>query len=216
MLDNANSATFSVPGSFGDWDALITGGQGCLAATLGCQGPGSVHCGPEGGGNPGERCPNMTQHEYKSAFSIWVLGASPLMIDADIRNMSQFQRSVLLHSEVLEIHRDALGVGGSRICDQAPGCQGELWVKGLSGNQSAVALLNTAATPQLLCFSFGLLGYDHTTRLHVRDVWSREDLGLLASEFCTTATVPPHGTMLLRIKEAGVTVFTDTLTDTPL
>ena len=46
MLDNAQNAMFSVPGSFGDWDALVTGGQGCLADTyasaLGCQGPDAI------------------------------------------------------------------------------------------------------------------------------------------------------------------------------
>eukprot|EP00040_Diaphanoeca_grandis_P031575 m.189218 g.189218 ORF g.189218 m.189218 type:complete len:386 (+) comp32367_c0_seq1:212-1369(+) len=101
---NANSANNSIPGSFGDWDALVTGGQGCTSAPTPppiafpqyreCNGPGAVNCGPRGGGAAGVRCPNMTMAEYRTSFSIWLLGASPLMIDADIRNMSQAQRDI--------------------------------------------------------------------------------------------------------------------------
>lgn len=130
---SANSAEFSLPGSFGDWDALITGGQGCVgkhpapsppnrAASAHareksnpCHGPGAIDCGPAGGGPAGVRCPNMTDAEYRTAFSIWVLGASPLMIDADIRNMTTFQRETLLHEGMLAIHSDSLGRGGSRV-----------------------------------------------------------------------------------------------------
>jgi hypothetical protein len=81
---SANSADHSVPGAFGDWDALITGGQGCVAAqppsppppppppplrgglVPKCHGMGAVNCGPAGGGPAGARCPNMTDHEYQT------------------------------------------------------------------------------------------------------------------------------------------------------
>lgn len=53
---NANAAEHSVHGSFGDFDFLITGGEGCVPP-----GPPPPGGGPPGGGRPGVRCPNMTQ-----------------------------------------------------------------------------------------------------------------------------------------------------------
>jgi hypothetical protein len=44
-----------------------------------------------------------------------VIGASPLIVDSDIRNLSSFQRGTLLHEEMLALHHDPGGVGGSRI-----------------------------------------------------------------------------------------------------
>eukprot|EP00937_MAST-01D_sp_MAST-1D-sp2_P007454 g7454.t1 len=216
---NAHNAVHSVVGSFGDWDALITGGAGCSAG--GSAPPpapcdehvGAVDCGPGGGGPAGVRCPNMTDTEYRTSFSLWVIGASPLMIDADIRNMSQFQRQTLLHPGMLALHADAAAIGGSRVgCAlvgglggaTAPLCGptgGEVWAKRLDGNKTAIALVNARSLPQPLGFAFRLLGYGNGTRLSVHDVWEQRDVGSPRGAYVTTAAVPPHGTVVLRIAE---------------
>lgn len=203
---SANSAEFSVPGSFGDWDALITGGQGCVApsarlatgSSSPCHGPGAVDCGPAGGSLPGLRCPNMTEPEYRTAFSIWVIGASPLMIDADIRNMTAFQRETLLNQGMLAIHSDPLARGGSRVgtCTEGQDC--EVWVKPLRGNQSAVAILNAADEARIVGFSYSLLGYNETSRLRVHDVWAG-DTTVHVGSYRSTKAVPSHGTLVLRV-----------------
>ena len=214
---SSNSAEFSVPGSFGDWDALITGGQGCApkphappATTVRthngggpspCRGPGAVDCGPAGGGLPGARCPNMTEAEYRTAFSIWVIGASPLMIDADIRNMSVFQRETLLHEGMLAIHSDPLGRGGSRVGACMEGRDCEVWVKPLVGNHSAVAMLNAADEPRVVGFSYSLLGYSASSKLLVRDVWAAGEASAHAGSFVSAAAVPAHGTLVLLVSE---------------
>lgn len=203
---SANSAEFSVAGSFGDWDALITGGQGCVPATTPtsdggpCHGPGAVDCGPAGGGRAGARCPNMTEPEYRTAFSIWVLGASPLMIDADIRNMSTFQRETLLHAGMLAIHSDPLARGGSRVgsCMDVSDC--EVWVRPLAGNHSAVAVLNLADEPRVVGFSYSLLGYPANSMLTVHDVWAGE-ASVHAGNYTSAVAVPTHGTLVLRVSE---------------
>ena len=206
MEDNSNNAEYSVPGSFGDWDALITGGEGCLPPSPTpppskhhCQGSGAVDCGPAGGGPPGVRCPNMTQAEYRASFSVWVLGASPLMIDSDIRNMSTFQRGVLLHDEMLDIHADPDGVGGSRIGSSAGG---EVWAKRLAGNETAVAVLNLRPEPSRVSFSFELLGYSASTELQLRDVWERRELGASTGHWRSAGAVPAHAAVVLRVRKS--------------
>lgn len=233
---NRDNSRHSIAGSFGDWDALVTGGQGCVTdpstgrpvpppPAAPCSGglvnP-KVDCGPPGGGPAGVRCPNMTDPEYRTAFSIWVIAASPLIIDADVRNMTAFQRATLLDAEMLAIHTDPLARGGTRIgcCHDAgkadeggggrrhgnsnsstalPGCTvGQVWAKPLMGNETAVALVNAAAWPQHLEFSFGLLGYGAADTLQLRDVWgNRTDRAV--GRFRSPTEVPSHGTLVLRV-----------------
>lgn len=149
------------------------------------------------------RCPNMTAAEYRTAFSIWVLGASPLMIDADIRNMSDTQRQILLHPEMLDLHHDPAARGGSRVgvggCNGATLCDTHVWAKPLAGNATAVGLYNGGHSAAHLSFAFSLLGYGAESRLAVRDVWGQEDLGLSVGEFRTRQAVEPHGTAVLKI-----------------
>ena len=200
---NANAASHSVPGSFGDWDYLTTGGQGCVPP-----GPPLSGGGPPGGGPPGRRCANMSFAEYRTAFSIWVVGASPLVIDADIRNLSAFQKETILHDEVLALHHDRLGAGGSRVgCAEVVGgqleqdstCLAQVWVRPLASNKSLVALLNLGNEARVLRLPFALLGYAGVQKLLVRDVWNRTDLGAFSRSYSTAAPVEAHATLLLRV-----------------
>lgn len=209
IATNAHAAAMSVPGSFGDWDYLTTGGEGCLAPGVNPTPP----VGAAGGGAAGVRCANMTQHEYRTAVSLWIIGASPLIIDADIRNLSAFQRETLLHEEVLALHQDPRAAGGSRIgCAELAGtnqhegghtaeaCEAEVWLKPLAGNESLVALFNLGSSARTLRLPFVVLGYNTTTKLRLRDVWNRQELGVYSGSYDTTTTpVQEHETVLLRV-----------------
>ena len=198
---NALASLHSEPGSWGDWDFIITGGQGCNST--------------KGHSTPGLRCPGMTSAEYYTEFSIWVVAASPLMVDADIRNMSALQRDILLHDEMLAIHHDAAARGGSRIgAAVSRGCPPgycQVWSKPLAGNASAVLLYNRDDVARTLTLPFSLLGYgagatgaeagEQPPRLHLRDVWARQDLGVFHSTWTTTSPVPPHGVVVLRVEK---------------
>jgi alpha-galactosidase len=152
----------------------------------------------------------MTQAEYGTAFSLWVIAASPLIVDADVRNLSAFQRSTLLHDEMLALHHDPLGDGGSRVgcasvdppaAADVP-CAAQVWRRRLRGNATAIALYNGGATPARLSFDFALLGYtdtSDTSALAVRDVWARRGLGVFRSHFTVSEPIPPHGTAVLRV-----------------
>jgi alpha-galactosidase len=175
------------------------------------------------------RCPNMTEAEYQTAFSLWTLAASPLIVDADVRNLSDFQRRTLLHPEMLAIHHDKDARGGSRVglglCSSVDSfsllssspssssllssvttstCTTQVWVKPLAGNATAIALYNSANTSSTLAFSFALLG-EVSSRLHVRDVWGQQDLGTSVGSFRTPFAVEPHGTAVLVVSHNGST-----------
>ena len=105
-------------------DFLFTGGQGC---------------GDLNGTGSGAHCPAQTAQQYRTAYSMWALGAAPLIIAVDVANMTtvrvmvlsrcsahsslanpwramhQTQRETLLNPEVTAMHQDPLGDPGKRV-----------------------------------------------------------------------------------------------------
>eukprot|EP00041_Stephanoeca_diplocostata_P026738 m.726626 g.726626 ORF g.726626 m.726626 type:complete len:462 (-) comp23029_c0_seq34:386-1771(-) len=200
---NAVAGKFSRPGAWGDWDAVVTGGQGCSDPARRF---------PNGAGI---RCPNMTAAEYQTEFCIWVMATSPLFIQSDIRNWTADMQRLLLHDELLDIHWDRRAVAGTRInitnprhasgtafCGD-PESPCDLWTKPLVGNATAVLLFNTATTG-LARVAMNLSAVFGATvalgGVRVRDVVARQDLGVYHTLFTTALT--PHASAVYRITPA--------------
>ncbi len=104
----------------------------------------------------------------------------------------------MTNSEAIAVDQDPAGeqgvfVGG--IKDSA-----EVWSKplGYDFTTRAVALLNrsTNSSATLTCY-WTNLAFQAGTAATVRDLWAHQDLGSFTNSF--TATVPPYGSMLLKI-----------------
>lgn len=54
-------------------------------------------------------CPEQTDTEYRTEFSLWSLGASSLIVATDVRNMTDIMKEVLLNAEVIAVNQDKLG-----------------------------------------------------------------------------------------------------------
>ena len=76
---------YSGPGCFNDMDMLVVGmgGEGNVSHTGGC-----------------------TDEEYLMHFSLWCLWGTPLMMGADIRNVNEYCRSVMLNRELIALNQD--------------------------------------------------------------------------------------------------------------
>jgi alpha-galactosidase len=160
----------------------------------------------------------MTEIEYRTEFSLWVMGAASLIVATDVRNMTTFMRSTLLHEEMLAIHHDALGVSGGRVadfvsspdnCTSARDCQ--VWARPLSDGGWAMALYNrqpynkkknvtTGGKQASITGSFDSLPSPPPAgaKLSVRNVWTGEELGVFEESY-TAKAIPPHGTVFLRL-----------------
>ena len=57
----------------------------------------------------------MTNIEYKTHFSLWVISKAPLLIGCDITNMTDDIKKILMNKEVIEINQDPLGEQGHKI-----------------------------------------------------------------------------------------------------
>jgi alpha-galactosidase len=167
----AELAPYGGPGGWNDLDMLI----------VGLRGRGQIH----GTG--------MSQTEYQTHMSMWVMACSPLMIGCDVRMLDTDTAALLMNQEVLAVNQDALGIPAHRVKQKA-GL--ETWRKPLADGSVAVALLNRGSTGQDMTLHAGDCGLLDTPKL-ARDLWGGQDVGEFTERL--EFRVQPHETRLLKI-----------------
>jgi len=152
-----------------------------------------------------------TTEEYRTQMSMWCMMASPLLTGNDIRTMSQTTKDILLNKEVFAINQDVLGKQGYRV-KSSNGT--EVWLKPLADGTKAVALLNRNSGTSSITVNWSDIGI--TGSAAVRDLWAKSDKGSFNGSY--TASVPSHGTVVLKISTGpGYTPLpTPTPTPTPI
>lgn len=136
----------------------------------------------------------MTVGEYRAHFSLWCLLAAPLMAGNDLREMSDEVRAILAAPEPIAVDQDPLGDQGRLVRADATT---EVWVRELADGSRAAVLFNRAAGPREIAVYWTDLGWDPHSRVRVRDLWERADLG--EGREAHTMTVAGHGAALLKL-----------------
>ena len=139
----------------------------------------------------------MTDTEYRTHFSMWSVMAAPLLIGSDLRTASQETFDILSNEEVIAVDQDPLGRQGKVLSSE-----GGRWVvaKEMKDGSRAVALFNETGSAQRISTTAAAVGLPHASGYTVRDLWdhtTRNTAGGLS------ATVPAHGTVLLRVAADG-------------
>jgi alpha-galactosidase len=151
----------------------------------------------------------MTDTEYRTHFSLWSMMDAPLLIGTDLRKASPETMSILLNKEVIALDQDALGKQAT-VLSAAGGTS--VVVKQLANGDRAVALYNESDQPQHISTTAAAVGLPRSAAgYQVRDLWQHstsQSSGTLA------ATVPAHGTALLRVSRPGHPLQTPPLLDT--
>jgi len=135
----------------------------------------------------------MSDTEYKTHLSLWAMLAAPLLAGNDLRSMSPTTLEILTNREVIAVDQDSLGKQGSQAWKSG---EQEIWTRSLSGDATAVAIFNRAASETRVTFKWSDLKI--TKLKSIRDLWSLQDLTPLGPEF--SMTVPAHGVVLLKVK----------------
>ncbi len=191
--DNAPLSAFAGPGGFNDPDILI-------------------------GSSPNSTL-SITPAQSRTQFNLWCAMAAPLLIGANVLNISAYDiqaKKVALflfsfflflffqtytNKELLAVNQDVLGVQGKRIVGGnlhfagmiVPGTN--IWAKSLSDGSIAVVFVNTHAAPTFITCDAACLskaGIRNTSSpFKVRDLWSHQGLGTFANFF--SATVDGNG-----------------------
>jgi alpha-galactosidase len=135
----------------------------------------------------------MTDTEYRSHFSLWAIMAAPLLIGSDLRDATPETMAILENREVIRVDQDRLGAQGVPISSQ----DGKhVFVKPLANGDRAVALFNETDRPARIATSAIELGLPNAPAYRVRDLWAKTDRETAGD---VAATVPAHGTTMLRV-----------------
>jgi alpha-galactosidase len=138
--------------------------------------------------------PGMNLTEYRTHFSMWCMVEAPLIAGNDLRNMSPDIVKILTNKEVIALDQDPLGKQGRRIRDNGGR---EVWIKELSGNRMAVALLNKGEDPVSMEFSWDEIGI--SGKMKVRDLWRHKNLGKYKGSF-RSEKIAGHGVTVLLLE----------------
>ncbi|MFF8645696.1 NPCBM/NEW2 domain-containing protein [Streptomyces sp. NPDC015345] len=139
----------------------------------------------------------MTDTEYRTHFSMWSIMAAPLLIGSDLRKASPETFEILGNREVIAVDQDPLGKQGKVLSSE-----NGRWVvaKEMKDGSRAVALFNETGSAQTVSTTAKAVGLPDATAYTMRDLWrhkSHHTAGRIA------ATVPAHGTVLLRVSADG-------------
>lgn len=183
-LSQLKNLPFTAPGCFNDLDMLIVGlyGKGCMA--LGSEG--------------------CSEIEYRQHFSFWCMLSAPLIIGADIREMSESTRALLTNKELLSIDQDpevrppyVHGQSGHR-----PECGEDhiVLLKHLSDGSYAAGYFNFADQEANIPSEFYNWGIDISSgySLQFKDIFTGEDMGCFREFY--RARVPAHDCRMYRVR----------------
>lgn len=135
----------------------------------------------------------MTDTEYRTHFSMWAVMAAPLLIGSDLRKATPGTFDILSNHEVIAVDQDPLGKQGTVLSSD----QGR-WVvaKELRDGSRAVALFNETGSAQRISTTAAAAGLPRAAAYTMRDLWEHTDYNTAGD---ISATVPAHGTVLLRV-----------------
>jgi alpha-galactosidase len=136
----------------------------------------------------------MSEDEYRTHMSLWVLLAAPLLAGNDLSKMTDADKSLLMNKEAIAIDQDSLGKQGDRLYQSG---DFDVWTKPLSGGRVAVGLFNRSWANRDVSVDLAEIGFRNGANL--RDVWKQKDLGHRSGVF--TDTLPKHGATLLIVSK---------------
>ncbi|MGW5735918.1 MULTISPECIES: NPCBM/NEW2 domain-containing protein [Streptomyces] len=139
----------------------------------------------------------MTDTEYRTHFSMWSIMAAPLLIGSDLRKATPETFEIIGNEEVIAVDQDPLGKQGDVLSSE-----GGRWVvaKEMKDGSRAVALFNETGTAQSIATTAKAVGLPAADGYTLRDLWKHKSYNTAGR---ISATVPAHGTVLLRVSADG-------------
>jgi hypothetical protein len=149
------------------------------------------HLGPY----PGEgvaRNTRLTPDEQRTVITLWSIARSPLILGANLTQLDPFTASLLTNPEVIAVDQHSTG-------NRMAGKDGNIiaWTAhSPAHNSEYLALFNTGGTPARIGAPFTKYGLAEKN-YSVHDLWQKKNLGKATH---VSATIPPHGTVLLELR----------------
>jgi alpha-galactosidase len=176
MLDRgANLTQYAGPGHWNDYDMLIVGLEGKSGQLVGT---------------------GASDVEYRTHFSMWAMVASPLLIGADVRTLSNTSLTTLTNHEIIALNQDPLGIPADVAWENEDKSQ-QIYSKEMADGSYAVAMLNRGGVTADMNLN---LRRDLTIpwdEYRLRDLWKHEDKGPYDMPF--SVEVMPHEAKIVRV-----------------
>lgn len=138
----------------------------------------------------------MSELQDQVEMSLWSISGAPLLIGADIKQLSSDSLSILMNPEVIAIDQDSLRLQGVQIPRANPAL--EVLAKRLAGDgRRAVVLFNKSASSARMSIAWTELGLDPSLPAKAKDVWSHKELGTYTSSFA--AAVPAGAVVMIAL-----------------
>ncbi|MBM9502976.1 glycoside hydrolase family 27 protein [Actinacidiphila acididurans] len=136
----------------------------------------------------------LTPDERRTQLTLWSISAAPLILGTDLTHMDSGDLALLTNDEVLGVDR-----AGRPAHPVVQGAQQQTWWAYNTDGTYTVGLFNLGGSTVNVTANWFDLGF--TGSAAVRDLWSHTDLGSSSGSF--TASVPSHGSRLLRVTPAA-------------
>ncbi|MBV8996459.1 MAG: hypothetical protein JO287_22775, partial [Pseudonocardiales bacterium] len=151
--------------------------------------------GPGHWNDPDYLVPNagMTASQAQSQFTLWAILAAPLVVSADLMTMPEWTRRMLLNQTAIGIDQNPRGLQ-AHLAFRLRGT--EAWVKPLSGQAAAVAVLNQAAQPAAVRLTGPMLGFPAARSFSAVDVWAGRTF---VADRPMLVSIAPETAVLLRV-----------------
>lgn len=184
VMSQVDNFSMSAPGGFNDIDMLIVGmyGKGNVGIDNGC-----------------------SDSQYKMHFALWCLFGTPLMIGADIRNINEFSKNLLLNKELISINQDEENRPPYLISTNYWTSEGfPVFFKHLSDNEYIIAMFNMTDKEKKLYASFveaGIPAYSNKG-FFLTDCFTGKELGVFKDLY--TCTVDAYDCVILKGRVVNV------------
>jgi hypothetical protein len=141
----------------------------------------------------------LSADEKQTMATLWSIEAAPLLLGIDLTKLNQADLPLITDRDVIAV--DQAGRPAHPVSQATPQ---QVWVTrnaGHGGRDFTVALFNLGDTASSVTANWTDLGLPSGSTAMVRDLWQHTNLGRQAGGF--TATLAPHASMLLDVKEVG-------------
>lgn len=138
----------------------------------------------------------MTELEEQTHFSFWAALKSPLIIGADLNNISDTSLAILKNKEIVALNQDDGGKAVSYLPDLSVEGKTQVWAGPLTSGrkQHVILALNYGTADADITIPIsdvpGLSDISETHTLNVRDVWNRKDIGKLGDKITLNGIKP--------------------------
>lgn len=146
--------------------------------------------------------PTMTQTESETEFALWAMFGGPMIVATDVRNMSDWKKSVLLNTDIIAVSQDAIVQPGRRVKGAANGPQ--VWAKKLANGDQAVAFYNAGDVDTIdISVTWDEIGFPAGCNVTARDLWAHSPVQGSLVGGAIAKNVLPHGNKMWRVTLAN-------------